>query len=423
MDITIAQSDVGVVEEFARTVGRVLPQAGLCVLILAVGYLAARLLAAAVDRVLGRVGFDRAVVRGGVGRVLERTRYDPSDLLAKLVFWLVLLVAAQLAFGVFGQNPVSDLLTGVIAFLPNVFVAVVILVLAAAIAALVREVVQAAVGALAYGPTLAAVASGAVLVVGGFAAASQLRIAPGILNAVFYALLATVAGSAIVAIGGAGIVPLRDRWERVLTRLEQEAPQVREQAREARETRRREAEARAAREREARERAAREQEERQAREREAREQEERLTREREALEREARDREAREREAREREARVAREQEARVAQEQQARAAREREDDVTQYLTEREADAGRDGRALRDAEQTAHLPAQDHDGGATTRLPARPRYTEPTQRIPLDGRRGAGRGDPEADDLTEPLRPLPDPDRGDRGDPGAPGSR
>ena len=272
MDSTMAQADVGVAEEFGRTLARVLPQAGLCVVVLLVGYVAAKLLGAAVNRVLGRVGFDRAVVRGGVGRVLERTRYDPSDLLAKLVFWLVLLVAAQLAFGVFGPNPVSDLITGVIAFLPNVFVAVVILVLSAAIAALVREVVEATVGGLAYRRTLAGLASGTVLVIGGFAAASQLRIAPDILNAVFYALLATVAGSAIVAIGGAGIVPLRSRWERALARLAEEAPQVREHAREAR---RREAEARTAREREQREREAREQA---AREQAARPREAEMTR-------------------------------------------------------------------------------------------------------------------------------------------------
>lgn len=379
MDSVIAQADIGVLEEFGRTLGRVLPQAGLCALILVLGYLAARLLAAAVDRVLGRVGFDRAVVRGGVGRVLERTRYDPSDLLAKLVFWLVLLVAAQLAFGVFGPNPVSQLITGVIAFLPNVFVAVVILVLAAALAALAREVIAAAVGGLSYGRTLAAVASGTVLVVGGFAAASQLRIAPDILNAVFYALLATVAGSAIVAIGGAGIVPLRTRWERALVRLEQEAPQVREHAREARETRRREAEARAAREAEAREREAAEQREREAAEQAGREQV--VVREQAA--RAAREHEARRRDVWERE-----------AGEHGDRDVRERDDEVTEYLPRRE-------------------------DPATRRPPSAPpqRLSRDELRARSGDRPPADLGDREADDLTQPLRQIPERDRDDPGTP------
>lgn len=384
MDSTIAQADVGVAEEFGRTLARVLPQVGLCVVILVVGYLLARLLSATVDRVLGRVGFDRAVVRGGVGRVLERTRYDPSDLLAKLVFWLVLLVTAQLAFGVFGSNPVSDLIAGVIAFLPNVFVAVVILVLSAALAALVRELVEAAVGGSDSGRTLAAVASAAVLVIGGFAAASQLRIAPAILNAVFYALLATLAGSAIVAIGGAGIVPLRARWERALSRLDEEAPVMRAQVREARETRRREAEARAAR--------AREQREAEAREREALEAEARERAEREA--REAQEAEARERAARERAEREAIEAEARAVREAEAREARQRQARETREAIEAEARAAREAEVR---EQT------------TTVLPVQPREPEVTQRLSSD--------DPAADDLTQPLQRYPDPDaRRERGD-------
>ena len=34
-----------------------------------------------------------------------------------IVFWLVFLIALQLAFGIWGPNPVSDLLEGLIAYL------------------------------------------------------------------------------------------------------------------------------------------------------------------------------------------------------------------------------------------------------------------------------------------------------------------
>jgi hypothetical protein len=47
-------------------------------------------------------------------------------------------LAAVIAFGVFGRNPVSDLLAGIIGFLPKIIVAIIIIVIAAAVAAAPR---------------------------------------------------------------------------------------------------------------------------------------------------------------------------------------------------------------------------------------------------------------------------------------------
>ncbi len=86
---------------------------------------------------LTRVGFDRLVERGGVKSALDRSKYDASDILARLVSAIMLFVLST-AFGVFGTNPVSDYLHAVIAYLPLVFVAIIIIiivVIASAIAA------------------------------------------------------------------------------------------------------------------------------------------------------------------------------------------------------------------------------------------------------------------------------------------------
>ena len=45
------------------------------------------------------------------------------------------------------------------------------------------------------------------------------------MNGLFYACLAIIAGSAIIAIGGGGIAPMRMRWEKALGHLEREAQQ------------------------------------------------------------------------------------------------------------------------------------------------------------------------------------------------------
>lgn len=206
------------------------PKLLMFIAILVIGYFVAKLACNILNRVLERVGFDRLVERGGVKRALDRSKWDASDILSKLAFYFVMLFTLQLAFGVFGPNPVSQMLTSIIAYLPNVFVAMIIIVLAAAIAAGVKTMTTAALGGLRYGRTLGTAASVAVMFVGVFAALNQLNIAPEIVNGLFYATLAIVAGSAIIAIGGGGIVPMRARWERVLNKVEQEAPRLKQQA-------------------------------------------------------------------------------------------------------------------------------------------------------------------------------------------------
>ena len=199
-------------------------------LILFVGYFIAKVIAGVLDKILERVGFDRAVERGGVGQALSRTQYDASGILGKLVFYALFLFVLQLAFGIFGPNPISDLIQSVIAYLPKVFVAIVIVVVGAAIAAAVKEIVEASLGGLSYGRGLAFAASTAILFITVFAALNQLQIAEDIFNALFYAILAIFVGSAIVAIGGGGIKTMQRYWERTAARAEREGGAVKEEA-------------------------------------------------------------------------------------------------------------------------------------------------------------------------------------------------
>jgi hypothetical protein len=200
------------------------------ILILLIGYFIAKAMTKILDRVLEKVGFDRVVERGGVGTALAKTKYDASSLLAKVVFYALMLFVLQLAFGVFGPNPVSDLIHGTIAYLPNVFVAILIVVIGAAVAAAVKEIVEASLGGLSYGRALAFGASTAILVVAVFAALDQLEIAPAIVTGLFYALLAILVGSAVVAIGGGGIKTMSRYWDRAANRAEQESGTMKQEA-------------------------------------------------------------------------------------------------------------------------------------------------------------------------------------------------
>ena len=213
------------------TVIQFLPKLLAFLLILVIGYLIAKVLQKAVNAILEKVGFDRAVERGGVKQALAKSQYDASDILAKIVFYAVMLFVLSTAFGVFGENPISDYLAAIIAYLPKVFVAILILVIASAVAAGVKLLVQNALGGLSYGAVLANVASVVILALGVIAALDQLQIAQNVVNAVLYAVLAAVVGVVVVAVGGGGIAPMRQRWERTLAKVEAEAPRAAAEAR------------------------------------------------------------------------------------------------------------------------------------------------------------------------------------------------
>jgi hypothetical protein len=198
------------------------------------GYFLAKFIARLFDSLLERLKFDNLVERGGVKRVLAKSGYDASDLLAKLLFYTLFLFVLQFAFGIFGPNPISDLLTRIIAYIPSIFVAAIIIVIASAIAKGVKDILGASLGGVSYGSMLAKIAAGAIIVLGIFAALDQLGIAPNIVRGIFYATLAVIAGSAIVAIGGGGIKPMQARWERALGRVESEAPRLKAEAAQAR---------------------------------------------------------------------------------------------------------------------------------------------------------------------------------------------
>jgi hypothetical protein len=206
------------------------PKLAAALLIILAGYLIAKVVARILNNVLERVGFDRAVERGGLKQALAQSKYDPSDIIAKLAFWLIFLVALQLAFGVFGPNPISDLLTGLIAYLPNVLVAILIIVVAAAIAKAVTDLLSNLLSGVSGGQLMARGAGIAILVFGVFAALDQLKIAPRIVTGLWYAIMAIVVGSAVVAIGGGGIKSMQRYWERATSAAEQRAPELRQQA-------------------------------------------------------------------------------------------------------------------------------------------------------------------------------------------------
>ncbi|MGK8522209.1 mechanosensitive ion channel family protein [Nocardia asteroides] len=195
--------------------------------ILLIGWLVAKAIAAIVAKVLTRAGFDRLAERGGIRQMLSRGRYDAGEVLAKLAYYAILLIALQLGFGVFGPNPVSDTIDGVVAWLPKAGVAIVVLVIAGAVAHAVRDLVGGLLGGLSYGALAGRIAAVFVWGVGIVAALDQIGVATVVTLPILVTVLATIGGILVVGIGGGMIRPMQQRWENWLGSLEEEMPAVR----------------------------------------------------------------------------------------------------------------------------------------------------------------------------------------------------
>lgn len=204
--------------ELWRTAAHIAPKVLLFVLCLIGGWILASIIGRVVRNVLLRVGFNRLIDKAGLNKMLGRT-YG-HELAGKLSYCAVALVALQLAFGVFGPNPISTLITAVISFLPRLVVALALIVVATTIASKVKELVANAIGGLSYSGLLANAAKVFVIALGVIAALNQVGVATAVTQPVLIAALATVSGILIVGVGGGLIQPARERWDRALNDVE-----------------------------------------------------------------------------------------------------------------------------------------------------------------------------------------------------------
>jgi len=226
VDINIGQ---GITDAW-RQIATFVPRLIAFLVILIIGWIVAKVLQKVVDKVLERVGFERLVQRSGLESWLARSQYTASSLIAKIVYYAILLITLQVGFSVFGPNPISALLNGVVAWLPRAIVAIVIILVAGAIAKAVRDIIRGALGGLSYGRALAVAAAVFIWALGIIAALNQIGVATTVTTPVLITALATLGAIAAIGIGGGLIRPMQQRWERWIGRIEQEAPQARAQA-------------------------------------------------------------------------------------------------------------------------------------------------------------------------------------------------
>jgi Conserved TM helix len=184
-------------------------------LILLVGYLIATAISRALTFLLRKIGFDNLANRIGLTRLEQRmgVRLDPAGVLGKIVFWFIFLVFLVPATNALGLTAVSGILNTLIAYIPNVFVAILVLFLGTLAATFVADIVRGATASANVGnPNIFAnIARYAIMGFAALIALEQLQIAPALLNILFTAIV----GAAAIAFGlafGLGGQDAARRW-------------------------------------------------------------------------------------------------------------------------------------------------------------------------------------------------------------------
>ena len=177
-------------------------------IILAIGWLIAGLLARAVAALLRAVRFNELAQRAGISDFVRQMglQTDASGVLADIVLWFVRLVTLVVAFDALGLPAVSQVFEQLLLWLPNLVVALVILVIAGLAANALARVVRGATAEAGFAnpELLASVARVAVWSFGIIIAVNQLGIAQTLVNTLFFGLVGAFALALGLAFGLGG---------------------------------------------------------------------------------------------------------------------------------------------------------------------------------------------------------------------------
>ncbi len=173
--------------------------------ILLVGWVVARVVRYLVQRALKLVQLDKISEKAGINDALKKANLTalPSQVVAKLFYWIVMVLALVMAVNAVKLTVATELLNRLLLYLPNVILAVFVLVLGFFFGNLVRGLVQTALGGTkTMDPEVAGKAAQLAIIL--FAAAAsleQLRIATILITNAFNVAFAAIAFALALAFG------------------------------------------------------------------------------------------------------------------------------------------------------------------------------------------------------------------------------
>ena len=176
--------------------------------ILIIGWFIAGLLAAGVAALLRTLHFNVLAQRAGLQEFIQNMglRKDPSGMLADIVKWFVRLIVLVVAFDALGLPAVSEVLQQFLLWIPNLVVAVVVLVIAGLAANALGNLIRGSTAQAGFNnpDLLASIARVAVWSFGIVVAVNQIGIAQELVNTLFMGFVGALALAAGLAFGLGG---------------------------------------------------------------------------------------------------------------------------------------------------------------------------------------------------------------------------
>jgi len=164
-------------------------------IILLVGYVLARVVSTIVRKLLQRTADPAFAKHGDEAYGSAARSLTPSSVGALVVFWVIMLVFLTAAANFLGWPQVSQLLNDFVGWLPNLIVAVIIVIAAPIVGRIVRGAIEASASqmGMSSGRTLGRVAEMAVIAFAVVVAINQVGIASDLVNILFIGVVAALA--------------------------------------------------------------------------------------------------------------------------------------------------------------------------------------------------------------------------------------
>ena len=176
-------------------------------IILLIGYIVAKVVSGIVRRLLDRSGADRKFAEHGTDVYGSSTNaMKPSAIGSQITFWVIMLIFIVAAANFLGWPQVSALINNFLGWLPNLIVAVIILVAAPIVGRIVRRAVEGGSAQLGMGSgrMLGRIAEIGVIGFAVLIAINQVGIAADLVNILFIGLVAALAIAFGLAFGLGG---------------------------------------------------------------------------------------------------------------------------------------------------------------------------------------------------------------------------
>lgn len=189
------------------TVATFLPLFIGAVIVFIVGWVVAVTLGRVVEQAVRTLRLDSILAKMDFEKVLERAgwRLNSAAFIGGLVRWFLMVVFLLASVNILGLTQVSDFLQQVLFYLPNVIVAVFILIIAALVAELVGKFIRGSTSAAGYrGISMSLVARWAIWIFAFAAALLQLGIAKELVQTLITGLIAALALAFGLAFGLGG---------------------------------------------------------------------------------------------------------------------------------------------------------------------------------------------------------------------------